>query len=211
MATLTAKQEEVLEIIRRYQMEHGSSPTLRELREELGVASDNSVLKHLTALESKGYISRRDEGPRSIGLLDSVRQRLDAPAEFKLPLLGSIPAGGPVLTEEYVQNWYAVGEDLVYRAKDSFLLRIVGDSMIDAGIFEGDLVIACSSLEPRHDSIVIALVDNMNTVKRLKRDKRPEALSEWYLQPENQKYSPIYPEGELQIQGVVTGLIRLYK
>lgn len=204
--TLTEKQEQVLELIRNYQLEHGTSPTLRELREALGVSSDNSILKHLDALEEKGFLSRR-EGSRSIEMLGSVKQRLDTPSEHRLPLLGSIPAGGPVMTEEYIAGWYTVGEDMIYRMKDSYLLRVVGDSMIDAGIHEGDIVVVCASLTPKPGDIVIGLVDNQNTVKRLMRDKQGQL----YLKPENIKYSPIYAEDELQIQGVVTGLIRFYK
>lgn len=205
-STPTDKQQQVLEIIRDYQLEHGTSPTLRELRESLGVSSDNGVLKHLAALEEKGYLSRRG-GSRSIEMLDSVKQRLDTPSENRLPLLGFVPAGGPVMSEEYISDWLTVGEDLIYRLKDSFLLRVKGDSMIDAGIHEGDLVVVCGSLEPKVMDIVVGLVDQGNTVKRLMRDKR----GKMYLKPENPKYEDIYPEGDLQIQGVVTGLIRLYK
>ncbi len=207
MQTLTEKQEVVLGLIRDYQMEHGASPTLRELREALGVSSDNSILKHLDALEEKGFISRRGDGSRSIELLENLKNRLDTPSESRLPLLGFIPAGGPVLSEEHVESWYTVGEDMVYRMKDSYLLRVVGDSMIDAGIHEGDLVVVCGSLVPKVRDIVVALVDKGNTVKRYMRDK--EGI--FYLKPENSQYDPIYPQHELQIQGVVTGLIRLYK
>ncbi len=207
MEMLTEKQEVMLGIIRDYQQEHGASPTLRELREALGVSSDNSVLKHLDALEQKGFISRRGDGSRSIELLASLKQRLDTPSEHRLPLLGFIPAGGPVASEEYVENWYTVGEDMVYRMKDSYLLRVVGDSMIDGGIHEGDMVVVCGSLVPKVGDIVVALVDKGNTVKRLMRDKK----GVMYLQPENTAYSPIYPKHQLELQGVVTGLIRLYK
>ena len=203
--TLTEKQEGVLKFIEEYQMEHGSSPTLREMREAFGVSSDNSILKHLKALEEKGYITK-DDTPRGIRLLSSVKERLDAP-EFKLPLLGMIPAGGPVLSEEYVEKWINVGEDAVYKLKDSFLLRVKGTSMIDAGIFEDDILIVCGSLEPRQGDIVVALVDNQNTVKRYMKDSEGRV----YLKPENAAYENIYPEGELCIQGVVTGLLRYYK
>lgn len=207
MEMLTEKQEVMLGIIRDYQQEHGASPTLRELREALGVSSDNSVLKHLDALEEKGFISRRGDGSRSIEMLENLKQRLDTPSEHRLPLLGFIPAGGPVASEEYVENWYTVGEDMVYRMKDSYLLRVVGDSMIDVGIHEGDMVVVCGSLVAKAGDIVVALVDKGNTVKRLMRDKN----GVMYLKPENPKYEPIYPRHELELQGVVTGLIRLYK
>lgn len=201
---LTEKQEAVLEFIGEYQMQNGSSPTLREMREHFGVNSDNGILKHLKALEEKGFI-QKDDTPRGIKLLSSVKERLNAP-ELKLPLLGMIPAGGPVLSEEYIEKWLRVGGDVVYKAKDSYLLRVKGDSMVDAGIFEDDILVVCGSLEPRIGDIVVALVDNQNTVKRyMKNGNRP------YLKPENSKYDNIYPEGELCIQGVVTGLLRYYK
>ncbi len=202
---LTEKQEAVLKFIEDYQMENGSSPTLREMREYFGVSSDNSVLKHIKALEEKGYI-KKDDTPRGIKLLSSVKEKLDN-AEFKLPLLGMIPAGGPVLSEEYIEKWVSVGADIVYKSKDSYLLRVIGTSMIEAGIFEGDILVVCGSLQPRAGDIVVALVDNQNTVKRYMKDARGHV----YLKPENPQYENIYPEGELCIQGVVTGLLRYYK
>lgn len=205
MDALTERQEQVLELIRTYQLEYGTSPTLRELRELLKVSSDNGILKHLDALEEKGYISRRD-GSRSIEMLESVKKRLDTPSDTRLPLLGMIPAGGPVLSEEYISRWYTIGEDLVYKMNGSFLLKVKGDSMIDAGIHEGDIIIVCSKVQPKVGDIVVALVDNGNTVKRLMRDR-----SGYYLMPENKKHKPIHPKYGLNIQGVVTGLVRLYK
>lgn len=202
---LTEKQEAVLNFIEDYQLEHGSSPTLREMREFFGVSSDNSILKHLKALEEKGCIEK-DDTPRGIKLLSSVKERLQS-NEFKLPLLGMVPAGGPVLTEEYIESWLNVGEDAIYRYKDSYLLRVTGDSMMDAGIYEGDILIVCGSLEAREGDIVVGLVDNQNTVKRYMKDSHGRV----YLKPENINYDNIYPDGELCLQGVVTGLLRYYK
>ncbi len=202
---LTEKQEAVLEYIGNYQVEHGSSPTIKEMREYFGVSSDNSILKHVKALEEKGYI-QKDDTPRGIKLLNSVKERLQN-AEFKLPLLGMIPAGGPVLTEEYIEDWVNVGEDVIYKSKDSYLLRVTGDSMVDAGIFEGDILVVCGALEPREGDIVVGLVDNQNTVKRYMKDDKGRV----YLKPENPNYDNIYAEGELCIQGIVTGLIRYFK
>ncbi len=203
-AILTEKQEAVFRFIEEYQLKNGSSPTLREMREYFGVHSDNSIVKHLKALEEKKYI-QKDDTPRGIKLLESVKARLET-TELKLPLLGMVPAGNPVFSEEYVENWITMSKDLVYKAKGSFLLRVKGDSMIDAGIYEDDIVIVCSELEPRPFDIVVALVDNQSTVKRyMKNGDRV------YLKPENQRYENIYPENELYIQGVVTGLFRFYK
>lgn len=202
---LTEKQESVLRYIEEYQMQHGSSPTLREMREYFGVSSDNSILKHIKALEEKGYIEK-DDTPRGIKLLSSVKEKLES-EKIKLPLLGMIPAGGPVLSEEYIEKWLEVSDDLVYRMKDSYLLRVKGNSMVNAGIFEDDILIACGSLEPKVGDIVIALVDNQNTVKRYMKDSNNRI----YLQAENPDFDDIYPEGELCVQGVVTGLLRYYK
>lgn len=202
---LTEKQEAVLKFIEDYQLEHGSSPTLREMREFFGVSSDNSILKHLKALEEKGYIEK-DDTPRGIKLLSSVKERLQS-SEFKLPLLGMVPAGGPVLTEEYIEDWLNVGEDAIYRYKDSYLLRVTGDSMEDAGIYEDDILVVCGSIEAREGDIVVALVDNQNTVKRYMKNSKGRV----YLKPENNNYDNIYPEGDLCLQGVVTGLLRYYK
>jgi len=202
---LTEKQEAVLEYIEGYQMKNGASPTIREMKEFFGVSSDNSILKHLKALEEKGYIEK-DDTPRGIKLLSSVKEKLDS-NDVKLPLLGMIPAGGPILSEEYIEKWMDIGEDNVYDYKNSYLLRVIGNSMIDAGIFEGDILIVAGSLEPKEGDIVVALVDNQNTVKRYMRDHTGQV----YLKPENVNYENIYPEGELYIQGVVTGLIRQYK
>lgn len=203
---LTPKQEQLLKVIEKFQLTYGTSPTLRELCKLMKVSSDNAVFKHLVALEQKGYLRRREDVSRGIEMLAHVKQRLQQPAEVRLPLLGRIPAGGPVLSEENVEDWMTLSEDVVVRPADSFLLRVTGDSMVNAGIFEGDLVVACRSLQAKDADIVIALVDNMNTVKRLRKTAQG-----FFLQPENPAYQPIYPEKDLQIQGVVTALIRSYR
>ncbi len=201
---LTEKQEALLLFIEQYQLENGGSPTLREMREHFGVSSDNSILKHLKALEEKGRIEK-DGQHRGIKLLSNVKEKLDR-NELKLPLLGTIPAGNPVASEEHIEKWMSVGEDFVLGGKQSFLLKVTGNSMINAGINEDDLVIVCSDLKPRVGDIVVALVDNQSTVKTyMERD------GQIYLKAENPAYDDIYPENNLCIQGVVTGLFRYYK
>jgi repressor LexA len=208
--TLTEKQEAVLRFIEQYQMSYGKSPTLREMREHFGVSSDNSILKHLKALEEKG-VMQKDDTPRGIKLLKSVKDRLSAAAEsVKLPVLGAIPAGGPVLTDEYIEGWVNIGADIagqgfMKNSADFFLLRVTGSSMIGAGIHEDDLVVVNKRKEPRNGDIVVALVDNGNTLKRLvKKDGKA------YLHAENPDYQDIHPLTDLQVQGVVSALIRQY-
>jgi len=200
---LTDKQKAVLKYIEKYQLKHGKSPTIREMRERFGVSSDNSIIKHLKALEEKGYI-QKDDTPRGIKMLDEVKKRLES-VTVKLPLLGYIPAGGPVFTEEYIDSWYDVGPDIAKEKEGTFILRVRGESMIDVGINDGDLVVVDSKKTPRNGDVVAALVDNQNTVKTF-----VNVNGKQYLQAENPEYEDIYPEGELIIQGVVISLLRFY-
>lgn len=200
---ITEKQEAVLKFIEEYQMSFGRSPTLREMREHFGVSSDNSILKHLKALEEKGMI-QKDDTPRGIKLLGSIKAKLDS-VSMKLPVLGFIPAGGPVLSEEYVDSWMDVGQDLAKNAEDYFVLTVRGNSMIDAGIYEGDLVIVDSKRTPKNGDVVVALIDNANTLKRFIKEGNSV-----YLKAENKNYKDIHPLNELIIQGVVTSLVRRY-
>ncbi len=203
MEALTEKQGAVLKYIEKYQLKHGKSPTIREMREHFEVSSDNSILKHLKALEEKGHI-KKDDTPRGIKLFESVKKRLESET-VKLPLLGFVPAGGPVDSEEYIEGWYDVGPDISKGGKSTFILKVRGESMIDAGIHDGDLVIVDGKKPAKNFDIVVALVDNQNTVKRYIKDG-----SKIYLHAENKAFEDIYPEGELVIQGVVTSLLRFY-
>ncbi|MBI4975689.1 transcriptional repressor LexA [Candidatus Peregrinibacteria bacterium] len=201
---LTEKQEAVLKFIEEYQIAHGKSPTLREMREHFNVSSDNSILKHVKALEEKGFI-QKDDTPRGIALLSNVKERLTGSGGVNIPLLGFIPAGGPVLTDEYIEKFVTLGAEFAKDEKDYFMLRVTGMSMIDAGIFEGDMVLVNIKKEPRDGDVVVALIDNANTLKRLvKKDGKI------YLKAENKNYHDIYPADNLIIQGVVTALIRQY-
>ncbi|PIQ79655.1 repressor LexA [Candidatus Peregrinibacteria bacterium CG11_big_fil_rev_8_21_14_0_20_41_10] len=201
--SLTPRQTDVINFIEEYQLEYGGSPTLKEIRKHLSVNSDNSVLKHLKALVKKGYIEK-DDTPRGIKLLDSVRKKLQA-ATISVPVLGFIPAGGPVAMEEYVDDTISFDLNELKHPQDCFCLRVTGDSMINVGIFEGDLVLADAKLVPKTGDIVVALVDGGNTVKTYVKGKDAT-----YLRAENPAYEDIYPEEQLQVQGVVIKLIRDY-
>lgn len=202
---ITDKQQAVLNFIEEYQMNFGKSPTLREMREHFGVSSDNSILKHLKALEEKGYLSK-DDTPRGIGLLQKVKDKLEAVSNVsRIPLLGTIPAGGPVFSEEHVLDYFEVGNDLLKKPQGSFALRVSGLSMINAGILEGDFVVANRDMVAKDGDVVIALVDGKNTVKRY-RTKNGQV----WLQAENPEYNDIEPTEFLEVQGVVTAVIRMY-
>ncbi|MBD3330681.1 transcriptional repressor LexA [Candidatus Peregrinibacteria bacterium] len=202
---LTEKQEAVLSFIEDYQLSYGKSPTIREMKEHFQLSSDNSILKHIKALQEKGYLEK-DDTPRGIKLLNSVKEKLNLADEaVSLPVLGFIPAGGPVLSEEYIQAHITVGQEIAKNDKDFFILKVSGDSMIDAGIFEDDLVIVNSKTRPKSGDIVVALIDNENTLKRFIKEG-----NNTYLKAENKKYKKIYPVNELKVQGVVSSLIRQY-
>lgn len=202
---ITEKQEAVLDYIEEYQLQFGKSPTIREMREHFGVKSDNSILKHIKALVEKGYL-RKDDTPRGIKLLDSVKEKLNAVTNLmKIPVLGTIPAGGAVFSEEHVIDYFEVGSDMLQKPQGSFALRVTGLSMINAGILEGDFVVANRDITAKNGDIVIALVDGDNTVKRYRSDGKKV-----WLQAENLDYEDIYAEDFLEIQGVVSTVIRMY-
>lgn len=203
MKTLTAKEKILFDFIEKYQFKHGASPTVREMREAMDLKSDGFIVYCLKSLESKGAIQKGDT-PRSIKLLPSVEARLKT--DFvKIPVVGHIPAGGPVVSEENVEDWISFEAGKIKGAKDCFILKVRGDSMVHAGILDGDFVIASMKRQPKLRDIVVALVDGGSTVKRYMTERgRP------YLKAENPKYKNIHPESDLQIQGVVVGLLRWY-
>lgn len=206
MEEITKKQKAVLEFIEEYQFDFGKSPTFKEMREHFNVSSDNSILKHLNGLKRKGYLLK-DPTPRGIKMLSSVRAVMDQGLETaKLPLLGTIPAGGPAFAEEYVIDHINLDKQFVAHPEKSFMLKVTGESMTGAGIYEGDLVVATQKKEAKVGDIVVALVDGENTIKRLVKGKDGKL----YLKAENPEYNDIYALTELKVQGVVVALIRSY-
>lgn len=203
MKPLTDKQKNVLRLIAEKIKEVGYPPTLQELADELGVSSKNAVLKHLTALEKKGYIGKREGGAaRGIRILESLGF-LDSPNENSVPLVGLVAAGSPLLAEENVERYVSVPRDMLPGRGEYFALRVQGDSMVNAGIFEGDLVLVQSTNSANNGDIVVALIGNETTVKRFVVNGQ-----ERYLRPENPNYSDIRPTEEWSVQGRVIALIR---
>ncbi len=202
MEALTDKQKNVLKLIAEKVKEVGYPPTLQELADELGFSSKNAALKHLTALEKKGYIGKRGGVARGIRILESLGF-LDGPDENSVPLVGTVAAGSPLLAEQNVERYLTIPKYLLPAKGDFFALRVQGDSMIDAGIFEDDLVVVHSTHQAKNGDIVVALVGNETTVKRFITNSK-----ERYLKPENSKYSDIRPTQEWSVQGKVVALIR---
>jgi repressor LexA len=203
MKTLTDKQKDVLTFITNKVHGDGFPPTLQEIADQLRVKSNNAVLNHLTALEKKGYIEKRKDGTsRGIRVLKPIATG-ETMTERRLPLLGSVSAGSPLLAEQNVQNYVAIPKFLMPERAEYFVLQVQGDSMIEAGIHENDLVVVQMTNDVRSGDIVVALIGNETTVKRLMVKNGLQ-----YLKPENSKYADIHPNQEWSVQGKVVALIR---
>jgi repressor LexA len=204
---LTARQQEIWQFLVEYVDDHGYPPTVREIGDAVGLASPSTVHAHLANLDRAGLIKRDPTKPRAIELVGRTKvghvQAADAPP--LLPLVGRIAAGGPLLAEQEIEDRIAVPEPLGRNA--DFLLRVTGDSMIEAGILDGDIVVVRRQEDARDGEIVVALVGDDEsadeaTVKTFHRDS-----GRIRLQPENSALEPLYPE-HVQILGKVTGVFR---
>ncbi|MFH1669973.1 MAG: transcriptional repressor LexA [Patescibacteria group bacterium] len=201
-ATLTPHQRTVLNYIREFQTKRGYSPSLSDLALAFGVRSKNAVAKVVNALEREKQIEKDPKG--RIKIIDLIPMD-DRPEPMVLPLFGPISAGFAAPVEEQAEEMVTLDDYMVKDKDATFLLRVKGDSMIDAGIFEGDLVIVERGKEPKVGDIVVAILDGEFTLKRLKKSK-----GKFYLQAENPEYPDMYAMEELQSAGVVQGVIRKY-
>jgi repressor LexA len=207
---LTARQQEIWQFLVDYVDRQGYPPTVREIGEAVGLASPSTVHAHLANLERAGLLRRDPTKPRALDLVGHRRvvpdprpETVEAPV--KLPLLGQIAAGGPLLAEENVEDELAVPEPLGRRA--DFLLRVKGDSMVNAGILDGDILVVQRAQDARDGEIVVALAGDDEgadeaTVKTFYRE-----AGRVRLQPENDALEPIYAD-HVQILGKVTGVFR---
>ena len=204
---LTGRQQEIWKFLTDYVDGHGYPPTVREIGEAVGLASPSTVHAHLANLERAGLIKRDPTKPRALELRRDPRPEPVRTADVhRLPLVGEIAAGGPLLAEENVEDYVAVPEPLA-RGGEEFLLRVKGDSMVNAGILEGDLVVVRRQQTAQDGEIVVALAGQDEgadeaTVKRFFREN-----GRIRLQPENDALEPIYAD-HVQILGVVTGVFR---
>jgi repressor LexA len=201
---LTAKQQAILAFLRAETARRGFPPTIREIGARFGLRSTGSVRDHLRALERKGHIGRRHHLSRGIVLAAAPRPPRPAPRPA-IPLLGDIAAGPPQLAIESAQDSLPL-DPALFGGGELFALRVRGDSMRDAGILEGDLVLVRRDPSPRNGEIVVAMIGDEATVKRFFREKR-----QIVLRPENPHFKPITvteTSPELQILGRVVGVYR---
>jgi repressor LexA len=201
---LTPRQQQIWEFLVSYVDRHGYPPTVREIGRAVGLASPSTVHAHLANLERAGLLRRDPSKPRALELTGRAAPALRRAAGERLPLLGQIAAGGPLLADEAIEDYVTVPE--IFGPAD-FLLRVKGDSMVGAGIFDGDYVVVRRQLDARDGDIVVALVGEDEggeeaTVKRLFRE-----AGRVRLQPENDALAPLYPR-YVQILGRVIGVLR---
>jgi len=202
MKGLTTKQQRVLDVIRQAMRTAGQPPTVREIGRDIGVQSSCTVQRHLDALEKKGFIKRDRYKYRSIELTDSPIPPFTR--AVNVPILGQIAAGAPILAEEHIEDTFPLPMDVVGEDDNVFMLRVKGDSMINAGIFDGDLVAIRAQDVARNGEIVAAMIEDEATVKRFFKDGRRIKLV-----AENPDYEPIVVE-DCKILGRVILSIRQF-
>ena len=196
MERLTKSEQRVLDFLNEYIESNGFSPSVRDITYSLGFASPSTVHLYLSRLQDKGYIEREPSKSRSF----RPTQRKGA----GIPLVGRVHAGLPVEVDESIEAYIDAGS-LDYPMQDLFALRVVGSSMVDAGIIENDIVIALKGTEPQNGDIVVAMVDNEVTVKTFYREN-----GYIRLQPENKGFEPIIARN-VTILGTVVRLTREYR
>ncbi len=200
MAKLTAQQARVLEVIKESIRETGYPPSVRELGEMLGLKSTATVHTHLRNLERKGYLKRVAQKSRAFNITDTFSQKEPGPVVM-VPLVGLVRAGVPVLAVENIEDMVPFPRNFV-KAENVFLLRVQGDSMIDAGIFDGDYVLVRQQDSADNGDIVVALLGEEATVKSFYKEK--DAIR---LQPQNPRLTPIVSR-DVRVLGKVIGLYR---
>lgn len=205
-SNLTKRQNEILDFILAEIAKKGYPPSVREIGQAIGLSSSSTVHSHLAALEKKGYIRRDPTKPRALEVFESKIQSAAAPeqvhAHFRnLPLVGQVAAGIPILAEENVEDTISVPAELT-TDEGNFILRVRGESMIEAGILDGDLIIVREQKTANNGDIVVAMIEDEATVKRFFRHG-----DRVVLKPENKSMEPIIAR-EVIIIGKAIGLLR---
>lgn len=205
MTELTKRQSEIYEYIKSVVHTKGYPPSVREIGEAVGLASSSTVHGHLSRLESKGYIRRDPTKPRAIEIVsDQLEEVAEVEGTIHVPVIGKVTAGVPITAVENVEEYFPLPEHFTStHNSDIFILNVVGDSMIEAGILDGDKVIVRSQTIAENGDIIVAMTeDDEATVKRFYKEKH-----RYRLQPENSSMDPIYLD-TVTVLGKVVGLFR---
>ncbi len=200
---ISDKQAQILEYIKDQIMEKGYPPAVREICEAVHLKSTSSVHSHLATLEKRGYIRRDPTKPRAIEICDDNFQMLRTETA-SLPVVGRVAAGEPILAEQNIESYFPVPAEYVPRG-ESFVLKVHGTSMINAGIMDGDYIFVNSCRNAENGEIIVALIDDSATVKRFYKED-----GHIRLQPENDEMEPIIVD-DCQILGKVFGVYRIMK
>ncbi len=198
---ITEKQKEILEYIKETILKKGYPPAVREICEAVHLKSTSSVHSHLESLEKNGYIRRDPTKPRTIEILDD-EFALTRREMVQIPLIGTVAAGTPILAQENIESYMPFPAEMLPN-RDIFMLRVKGDSMVEAGILSGDQVLVSSQSTAENGDMVVALVDDSATVKTFYKEN-----GHYRLQPHNSSMEPIIVD-EVQILGKVIGLFRM--
>lgn len=197
---ITKKQREVLECIKNGVINQGFPPTVREICDLVHLKSTASVHNHLLALEENGYIKRDPTKPRAIEVIDENFNT--CPSLVPVPIIGHVAAGEPILAQENIENYFSIPSDYIHNS-DHFILNIKGESMIKAGILNGDYVIVEPCVTADNGDMVVALINDSATVKTFYKED-----GYYRLQPENDTMNPIIVKDDLRILGKVVGMFR---
>lgn len=200
---ISPKQQEILNYIKEEILKKGYPPTVREICETVSLKSTSSVHSHLATLEKNGYIRRDPTKPRAIEVCDDSFQMVRTEM-VSLPIIGNVAAGQPILAEENIEDYFPVPADVVPKG-ESFVLNVRGDSMVNAGILNGDRVFVNACDTAQNGEIIVALIDDSATVKTFYREH-----GHIRLQPENDTMDPIIVD-DCQILGKVFGVFRFYR
>ena len=197
---ISKKQEEILEYIKQEILNKGYPPAVREICEAVHLKSTSSVHSHLETLEKNGYIRRDPTKPRAIEIIDD-NFNLTRREVVNVPIIGQVAAGQPLLAVENIENYFPIPTEFMPNA-ETFMLKVKGDSMINAGIFNGDKILVQKQSDAQNGDIVVALVDDSATVKTFYKED-----GHFRLQPENDTMDPIIVN-ECSILGKVFGIMR---
>lgn len=208
---LTDRQNEILIFIKEFVTENGYPPTLREIGKGFQISSTFGVKRHLDALEKKGYVNVESNASRGICVIRDEEDFQDVSEnvtnEFfnKIPIVGRVAAGSPILAMENIDGSVIIDPSFIKKAEDAFALRVQGDSMVDGGIFEGDLVIVAPNDKGTNGDIIVAMLDDEVTVKSLELKNGKISLI-----PKNNNYQPIQVENNssFSVIGKVKGVVR---